>query len=52
LCPTPTSPDSSGIAVLGVGVGCGKATAIRTDSGTFLDDERQTFRSKIKIFLN
>jgi len=31
---------------LWIGVGCGKAAAIRTDSGPFRKDERQTFRSK------
>jgi len=41
----PTSPDSSGIAVLWVGVGCGEATAMRTDSGPFRCDERGTIRS-------
>jgi len=38
------SPDSSGIAVC-VGVDCSKATAIRTNSGTFLCDEAPTIRS-------
>jgi len=33
-----TRPDSSGIAVLCVGVGCERAAAIRTDSGPFLCD--------------
>jgi len=40
-----TSPDRSGIAVLWAGVGCGRATAMRTDSRTFHCDERPTFRS-------
>jgi len=39
LCLSPTRPDGSGIAFKSVGVGCGKAKAIRTDSGPFYDDE-------------